>query len=103
MTLAIADYTKAIDLNPNYADAYNNRGGVYHDKGEHARAIVDFDAVINLQPDSAIAYYHRGMMWVHLRDWKRAKVDLTIAKEKGIEKHGIQLPTDIDAMLTPQQ
>ena len=23
---AISDYTKAIELNPNFADAYNNRG-----------------------------------------------------------------------------
>ena len=100
---AIVDYTKAIRLKPNFANAYTNRGGAYHDKGEHARAIVDFDAVIDLQPESALAYYYRGMMWLHLREREKAKADLTIAKEKGIEQHGIQLPTDLAAMLPPQQ
>ena len=26
---AIVDYTKALELNPDYADAYNNRGNAY--------------------------------------------------------------------------
>ncbi|MBL8146328.1 MAG: tetratricopeptide repeat protein, partial [Anaerolineae bacterium] len=26
---ALADYDRAIDLNPEYAEAYNNRGNVY--------------------------------------------------------------------------
>ena len=38
---AIADYTKAIQINPQYANAYNNRGNVYREKGQHARAIAD--------------------------------------------------------------
>ena len=100
---AIADYTKVIEFEPNDANAYNNRGAAYKNNGELDRAIVDYTKAIQLNPSHAIAYYNRGMMWVHLRDWERAKVDLTIAKEKGIEKYGIQLPTDIDAMLTPQQ
>ena len=30
---AISDYTRAIELNPNYVDAYNNRGAVYIHQG----------------------------------------------------------------------
>jgi tetratricopeptide (TPR) repeat protein len=38
---AIADYTKAIVLNPNYAPAYNSRGRAYASKGDYIRAVDD--------------------------------------------------------------
>ncbi len=33
--LAIKDFTKAIEIKPDYTFAYNNRGAVYRDKGEY--------------------------------------------------------------------
>jgi len=39
---AIADYSKAIDLNPRYANALLNRGIAYQSKGDHDRAIRDY-------------------------------------------------------------
>ncbi|MCG9132436.1 tetratricopeptide repeat protein [Candidatus Poribacteria bacterium] len=44
--LAIEDFTKAIELKPDYAFAYNNRGAVYRDKGEHDQAIEDCSKAI---------------------------------------------------------
>ena len=38
---AIADYDRALRLDPNYAYAYNNRGNAYSDKGAYDRAIAD--------------------------------------------------------------
>ena len=38
---AIEAYSRAIELNPNYADAYNNRGIAYGQQGEFDRAIED--------------------------------------------------------------
>ena len=46
---AIADYTKAIELNPNNADAYHIRGQAYSAKGGHARASVDFTKAKHLR------------------------------------------------------
>ena len=45
---AIADYDKAIELNPKLAPAYNDRGNVYSAKGDYDRAIADFDKAIEL-------------------------------------------------------
>ena len=38
---AIADYTKAIQLDPDYALAYNNRGVAYRNLGQYASADAD--------------------------------------------------------------
>ena len=61
MKSAIADFTRAIEINPRYAAAYNNRGGVELELGNVDRAIADFDQAIKLDPRMARAYLNRGM------------------------------------------
>jgi tetratricopeptide (TPR) repeat protein len=39
--LAISDYTKAIEINPKHAFAYNNRAVAYYFKGEYDKAQED--------------------------------------------------------------
>ncbi|MDE0397348.1 MAG: tetratricopeptide repeat protein [Candidatus Poribacteria bacterium] len=58
---AIADYTDAILLKPNYVYAYGYRGNGKYKLGQYSDAIADFDIVIRLKPDSAIAYNNRGI------------------------------------------
>ena len=58
---AVADYTAAIDLCPNYAKAYFNRGTVYNQLKEYQRAIADFDRAILLNNEYLDAYYNRGI------------------------------------------
>ena len=53
---AITDYTQAIRLNPDYANAYNNRGNAKSNLGQHFAAIADYDIAIRLNPDYAGAY-----------------------------------------------
>ena len=43
---ALADYAKAIELDPKYADAYYNRAIVHEDKGDPDRAISDYSKTI---------------------------------------------------------
>ena len=40
--LAIIDYNKAIQFDPNNAGAYHNRGTAYHDIGEYDQTIKDY-------------------------------------------------------------
>jgi tetratricopeptide (TPR) repeat protein len=38
---AIADYTKALEIDPKYISALNDRGLAYTSKGDYERAIAD--------------------------------------------------------------
>ena len=58
---SIADYDKAIQLDPKYAAAYNNRGIAHYARGELDNAITDFVKALQLRPDFAAAYNNRGL------------------------------------------
>ena len=57
---AIKEYTEAIELAPNFTEAYNTRGIAYVQQGELDQAIADFDKAIELDPELAKAYNNRG-------------------------------------------
>ena len=59
---AIADYSKAIELNPNYAMAFYNRGVIKNELEDYKRAIEDYNKAIELNPNYAMAYYNRGLI-----------------------------------------
>jgi tetratricopeptide (TPR) repeat protein len=59
---AIEDNTHAIQLKPDYVDAYNNRGSAYYDQGDFKAAVQDYDRAIQLKPDYALAYNNRGIV-----------------------------------------
>jgi len=46
--LAIADFTKAIEIDPHYIVAYFNRGLSYKAQGEKAKAVADLEEFITL-------------------------------------------------------
>jgi len=57
---AIADYDKALELQPGFAEAYNNRGNAKDDLGRHEEAFADYDKALELQPGLAEVYFNRG-------------------------------------------
>ena len=61
ISMAIEAYSHAIDLNPDNADAYNNRGAAYIKRGKHDLAIENCNKAIQLQPDYAVTYSNRGV------------------------------------------
>ena len=56
---AIADYDRAIELDPSLGTAYNNRGKFYSDQGNFDQAIADYDRAIELDPNHTMAYNNR--------------------------------------------
>ena len=47
---ALADYSKAIELDPAYRDAFANRAVLYDHKGDKERAIADYRAALAKNP-----------------------------------------------------
>ncbi|GHU59519.1 hypothetical protein FACS1894133_6470 [Clostridia bacterium] len=78
---AIANYTKAIELNPDYAMAYNSRGFAYRNLGEYDKAIADYTKAIELKPDYARAYFNRGYAFDDKGEYDKAIADYTKAIE----------------------
>jgi tetratricopeptide (TPR) repeat protein len=66
---AISDYSSAIELDPTYTDAYNNRGNAKNERGDPDGAISDFNQALKLNPKYAYAYNNRALA-------KQAKGDL---------------------------
>jgi tetratricopeptide (TPR) repeat protein len=77
----ISNYTKAINLNPNDAEAYYWRGCTYRDKQNHDQAIQDYTKAIQLNPNYQDAYFWRGRSYYQKQNYQKAVSDLTIYVE----------------------
>ena len=76
---AIIAYNEAIRLNPNLAEAYNNRGIVRKELGDKPGAIADYNQAIKFNPNLALAYYNRGIVRKELGDKPGAIDDYNLA------------------------
>ncbi len=59
--LAVADFTKAIEQNPNFMVAHYNRGVTYFELGKYDLAVADFTKAMKLGLKGKGAYYIRGL------------------------------------------
>ena len=78
---AISDYSNAIDTNPKFAVAYQNRGSAYSIKGDYYKAISDYDKAIELNPKNALTYASRGNAYFMLNQFNNAIADYNKAIE----------------------
>jgi tetratricopeptide (TPR) repeat protein len=74
---AIAEFTEAIRLNPNFTNAYNKRGSAYSYKGQYDAVIRDFTEAIRLDPNCAFAYANRGLTYSFKGQYDKAIEDYT--------------------------
>jgi len=80
---AIISYSRAIEVNPNYGEAYYGRGFAYGHKGDYDKAIDDFTKVIILSPGFADAYNNRAVAYCSKKEYDKAWVDIHKAEELG--------------------
>lgn len=84
---AIADYGKAIELNPWYDSAYSNRGNAYFAKGEFDNAMADYTKAIELNPRNEQAHNNLGTL--HLEKGQYAEAEKEIRKALELNPDGI--------------
>lgn len=80
----LSDLNKAIDLAPDFAYSYYNRGNVLSQLKDYHAAIVSYDEAIELEPNLAEAYYNRGLTYIFLGENARGVADLSKAGELGL-------------------
>jgi tetratricopeptide (TPR) repeat protein len=78
---AIDDFTKAIELDSNFVDAYSSRGYAKNNLKDYKGAIADFSKSILLDPGNVNNYLMRAKIRDVVLDYKEAINDYT----KGIE------------------
>lgn len=76
---AIKDYTDGIELDPEYADAYNYRGISHLSNGDVDDAIADYTKAIELDPEFTEAYKDRATAYFGNSDFDNAITDYTKA------------------------
>jgi tetratricopeptide (TPR) repeat protein len=71
---AIANYTRALEIDPKLAEAYNNRAYVYMVKKDYASALSDLDRALQLRPDYVNALMSRADIYnyYYAIDYERA-------------------------------
>ncbi len=59
---AISDFSKAVDLKPDYDEAWFNRGLCYVQENRAGEALADFKRSIELKPEDPETYYNCGVL-----------------------------------------
>lgn len=72
---ALADLERAIEMDPNYAEAYSSRGRIYADLQKYEVALADLDRSIELDSSSSGMYYNRGLVHYQAGDYQSALID----------------------------
>ena len=76
---ALSAYDTAISLDPQLAEAYNNRGIVRYELGQFSKAVEDYTTAISLKQNYADALNNRGNAYAALEQFQKAKSDLQAA------------------------
>lgn len=78
---SIADFDKAISINPKNSESYSNRGMLKYILGDFDQAIADFDKAATLNPKSFQAFLNRGTAKRTKRNYDAALKDYAEAEK----------------------
>lgn len=78
---ALANFNKALDLDPNYLDAWVRKGVTLYDTKDYYEADICFNKAVALSPLYFKALYNRGKNRIALEEHERAITDLSKAIE----------------------
>ncbi len=85
---AIRHFDQAIELFPEFPEAYYGRGNYRTGLKDYRAAIADYTKALELKPVYQQAYNNRGMCWDRLGEYEKAYADYS----KAIEQSGGNYP-----------
>ena len=88
------EFTEAILLKPNYAQAYFNRAVIKDQKSDKKGALADYDKAIESNSGYAKAYFNRGLLKFSLNDHDGGMSDIqrAIELDPSMQKRGQDKP-----------
>ena len=69
---ALADYTHAIEIKPDYIDAFNNRAQVYEQQENHRAAIQDYQSALAIDSTNPGLWYNVGRLFAGIGNCREA-------------------------------
>lgn len=78
---ALEDFSRAVEINPKYCDAYYNRSCANYELDRFDQAIEDCDRAIAVCPQFAPAYNNRGLAYGQKQNMAQALSDISRAIE----------------------
>jgi len=75
LSQAIAEFQKAIQINPNYARAHNGLGIIYLSMGQSQQAIAEFQKAIDIKSDEVSWHSALGIAYSLLEEYSQAIVE----------------------------
>lgn len=76
---AFDDLTRAIEIDPRYAEAYTNRGIANSILGDNDASVADFTEAIQIKPQDPIPFTNRGIVYRQLGELPKAVDDYSKA------------------------
>lgn len=80
----IADYDKALELNPRLVFAWFNKGNIYYDLKDYTSAMQCYSEALKTDEALGSAYYNRGVSYLQTGNKRMAFSDLRKAGELGV-------------------
>src|SRR3989338_8803906 len=84
---AIENFSKAIELDPQFAEAYYNRGLSYGSSqiGKADSALLDINKAIFLNDNNGSYYFGRAIIEMDLGDFEKCRQDIDKAQQLGFQ------------------
>lgn len=73
---ALDYFQKAVEINPDFAEAYHNLGIVYYELGNHGNAITELEKAVGLNSNYEKAYYSLALIYYENNDFDNAIINL---------------------------
>lgn len=72
---ALSAFNAAIEINPGFAEAYNERGNAYFYQKRYEEAILGYSEAIEIQPEFALGFHNRGSAHAKIGQYDQAISD----------------------------